>query len=464
MKSMTSMTSVAALCAVGLFEVACSSGAHVSSDAESKPDQSVAELIGSIAASSKSLDGIGSLGLVYEYGGGYAGSAGLGGGAGVAPGPNAAGQTTGGASPGFGGSAGGGPTQSQYVVNCTGTLVSKNSVLTSRVCAENLTSAFSGGRPVFAIGAHSAQPQRFVDVVAAEFAPTVVEGERGSAPDLALVHLAESLTDVAPFPTQVLSDEYLGQALVAVGYGVSDLRYGGEARRAGAITLRARSGLLLPLIFNTFDAFYSYASGHGFGGGYVGISGGSAFAEGIAGGSFASAGAPGDGGFAGSGFAGAAGSGISGSAGVAGGAVDDWYRAYLLSQYNSTLLEPGSAYLGGTDDDTQPCYRDEGGPIARSVQGKVSVFGVFSRSPLGSCEKGALYATITPISKAFIDSAANWVDPCQDTSTNGKCVGTSAARCSSVSEGSRRLIKLDCALLNQVCAGGGTTEVTCSDP
>jgi hypothetical protein len=128
------------------------------------------------------------------------------------------------------------------------------------------------------------------------------------------------------------------------------------------------------------------------------------------------------------------------------------------------LITPPTAYLGGTDSDTQPCYADEGGPIVRSVGGVVSVFGVFSRAPIDACANGGIYATFNPSTKAFIDAAAAWVDPCADTSVNGKCVVTSAVRCSSVNEGKRRLITLDCSLLNQVCVGGGASEVTCSDP
>ena len=155
--------------------------------------------------------------------------------------------------------------------------------------------------------------------------------------------------------------------------------------------------------------------------------------------------------------------GSGGTAGV-GGNGEDWYRQYLQAQYDSVSLAPSTAYFGGTDSDTQPCYGDEGGPILRSVQGQVRVFGVFSRTPFGACEKGALYATISPSTKAFIDAAATWVDPCAETSVNGKCEGTSAVRCSTVGEDNRRLIELDCSLLNQVCVGGGATEVTCSDP
>lgn len=147
----------------------------------------------------------------------------------------------------------------------------------------------------------------------------------------------------------------------------------------------------------------------------------------------------------------------------AGGGNDDWYRQYLQQQFDSVELAPGEAYLGGTDSDAQPCGADQGGPMVRKLQGQVRVFGLFSRTPFGSCDKGALYASITPDAKAFVDVAAQWKDPCTGLTANGKCVGNTATRCSSSTEGKRRAVKFDCSLLNQACVGGGNTEVACSD-
>lgn len=353
----------------------------------------------------------------------------------------------------------------QFEPLCTGTLVSKNSVLTSRSCGalfEQIRNSYAASLK-FAIGANSASPKRLIEVVDVEYAPVVSQDSSPVYPDLAVLHLAESVSDVAAFPVAPLGNDLIGKQVAAVGYGYSDLRYASGTRRAGAITVRATSGLLYPAIFGSFEAFYSYvlggvgygAAGSGVGGfASVPLASGSLppLPNGGFGGSNASAGAGGW----------AAGTGGA-SAGMGGGGPNDWYRQYLQQQYDTVSLLPGEAYLGGTDDDTQPCGADQGGPVARKLQGQVRVLGVFSHKPFLPCEKGAIYTAITSSTKSFIDSAAQWKDPCTNTTQNGKCVGNVATRCSTPAEGKRRLVKLDCSLLNQVCVASSNAEVTCSD-
>ena len=431
------------LCGVGLMQFACSSTASVPTPAV-VGDPKIEELIGSVPVTSASLDGIGSIGFVYDYGGGN--TAGAGGA--IAAGASNAGAPAVFASGGTGNigevpSAAGGstPFPSSFSAQCTGTLVSKSSVLTSRSCAQLLQPGYSGVTLKFAIGADSTQPKRLIDVVDVEFAPLASDGS--SYPDIAVLHLGESVTDVASFPVAVLSDDLLDEQLAAVGFGNSDLRYQTGARRAGALTVRATSGLLYPAIFGGFEAFYQYSLNGGYPYGTLLGTGGAALGTGGAVSSAGSNPSP------------------SGSGGAPVG--DDWYRQYLQQQYDSVALASGEAYLGGSDADAQPCGADQGGPAVRKQQNKVRVLGVFSRTPFGTCDKGAIYAGITADTKAFIDTAAQWKDPCTGIAGNGSCVGTTATRCSTIAEGKRRAVKFDCSLLNQVCVGGGNTEVACTD-
>jgi len=460
MKKVWGLGALLLSCGVGATQFACSSGVDEGTGV-AVPENKMDDLIGSVPVTSKSLDGIGSIGLVYDYGaaggGGFGGISGVGGAPGIPQGtggwpPAAAGM--------FQGSAGSSPGQSQFYPQCTGTLISKSSVLTSRSCAQTFEQTYYGySKLQFAIGADPTQSARRIDVVAVEYAP-VVNNDNGSFyPDVGVLHLGQSITDVAPFPVGLLTDDLVGKQFAAIGYGNSDLRYLSGTRRAGSLALRGTSGLLYPLIFDSFEAFYAYVLGLGYyPGPYYGV------ASGVAGASTE----PELGGAGGGGpIPGTAGAapiaGFGGGVPVGGGGGDDWYRQYLQQQYDTVTLAPGEAYLGGTASDAQPCGADQGGPIVRKLQGKVSVFGVFSRTPFGGCSSGGIYAGMNAETKAFVDTAAEWTDPCSGFTGNGKCVGTTATRCSTAAEGERRVVKFDCALLNQVCVAPGTTEVACTD-
>jgi len=205
------------------------------------------DLIGSVPVNSKSLDGIGSIGLVYDYSypGGSAGFGGLGepaGAATVAGAPNAAGGAF--ASAGAGGLGCSGNCQSSFYPQCTGTLISKTSVLTSRSCAQLFEQTFYGYSSLrFVIGADPMQSSRRIGVVDVEYAPAVSTNGSISYPDIAVLHLAESVSDVSAFPVALLTDDLLGKPFAAVGFGNSDLRYQSGTRRAGSLGLRGTSGL-----------------------------------------------------------------------------------------------------------------------------------------------------------------------------------------------------------------------------
>jgi len=486
MKKVIAFGGISLCCAISLGQFGCSSSADHSTPT-GNTDTKTDELIGSVPVNSASLDGIGTLGLVYSYSyptGGFGGDIGIGGsGGGFTAGSGGFTAGSGGTGPiptdptaGSGGAvfltAGSGGSlgcdvgcQPSFYPQCTGTLISKNSVLTSRSCAGLLNQVYDSSVSLkFAIGPDSTQPRRLIDVVAVDYAPAITVDGNVTFPDLAVVHLAESVTDVAAFPVSPLTDDLIGKPLASVGFGNVDRSYQSGTRRAGTVTLRATQGLLYPLIFATFEDFYQFSVG-GSGGGFGGS--GPVFIEAAsAGGPSGGMGNAGDNSIpaGGGGFtAGSSSVGGGFTAGFGGSSSNDWYRQYLQQQYDSVALAPGESFFGGSIDDAQPCGIDQGGPVVRKLNGKVRVFGVFSHNPFYTCEKGAVYASVTADNLAFITQAAQWKDPCENLSVYGKCVGNVAERCSTVLEGARRAVKFDCNLLNQVCVGGNSTEVACTD-
>ncbi|HEY6556268.1 MAG TPA: trypsin-like serine protease [Polyangiaceae bacterium] len=433
------------------------------------PDDSVKALIGGVRVSSHSLDAVGALGFNYDYGTGGAGGTGA-----VDGGPGAGGAWDAG-SPmrpasivpdGGGGCYPYGCYPSNFNALCTGTLIGPTAVLTSRSCA-----SYSGGyysypgsvpRFVFAVGADSSASERHVEVVHVSYP---------SSGDLAVVHLAEPVTGVTPFPLSNLNANHVGQKFAALGYG-AQATYGTRGvRRAGAVTLRGIEGRVYEFAFGSFEEFFAYHAPYpwpSYDGGHPGDGGRQPRFDSGPHPDFDGGSPDFDGG------ADPQPSFDGGSPDFDGGSPDfdggypesdagDWYREQLLAQYNDTLLGADEAYAGGAEGDAQPCHGDDGGPLARSVNGQVRVFGVMSRLPAYECERGALYTRFTPELRQFITEALRWRDPCDGATRLGHCEGTVAVRCTNPEEGERRAVRFDCSLLAQTCVSPPGSEVTCSD-
>jgi hypothetical protein len=314
-------------------------------------------------------------------------------------------------------------------------------------------------RFVFAVGADPFASERHFEVVHVSYP---------ASGDLAVVHLAEAVTGVTPFPLANLSANHVGQKFATLGYGSQTVPGNRGTRRAGALTLRGIEGRLYELAFGSFDEFFAFYSGYPGTGGAGGLGGyGGGYGGGGYGGSPLPAVDAGTAGFAGAGGfpsedGGSAG-GWGGSAGSFGGSGgDDWIREQALQLYNGTLLEPTEAYAGGAEGDSQPCYGDEGGPLVRNVNGQVRLFGVMSRLFV-YCQRGAVYTRFTPELRDFVATALRWRDPCEGVSRLGHCVGAVAVRCTDRVEGERRVVRFDCNLLAQTCVSPPGSEVTCSD-
>ncbi len=376
---------------------------------------------------------------------------------------------------------------------CSGSLIGKQTVLTAKHCVQSFASdAAYGLKTMFAIGPDASAPLRLVEVVAVQGAPGDSGGFVGFGHDVGAMYLLEKITDITPLKIGTVGQGNVGKKFVQIGYGVRDNTSAYGTRRTGNATLRAVSGKVFEIIFGSFERFESwYETGspgskslfqtgpvapaaflpiarslwesgvgqlEGFGGG-AGSGGASADEPPTAGAGGSSAG--------GSASAGGEGS-VGGEGGVSGGGGDD-SDDYLRWIYDNVVLNEGyEALWGGAEGDAQACYGDSGSPIIKmSSSGVITAYGVVSGG-IGSteliCDYGGVDATFGPEVKAFLTTAAKWVDPCKGTPVEGVCSGTTAKRCTSVNEGERRLIKFDCSGIGQVCALQPDGTAGCSDP
>jgi hypothetical protein len=153
--------------------------------------------------------------------------------------------------------------------------------------------------------------------------------------------------------------------------------------------------------------------------------------------------------------------------GDSGGGYDP--DAYLHYIYDTTLLVDGyEAVFGGAAGDAQACYGDSGSPVIRAnANGDLVAYGVISGG-IGSsqliCDYGGVDAVFGPEVMTFLTTAQKWVDPCKGLSIAGACSGTTAKRCTSPTEGPRRLVKFNCSSLGQTCAIQPDGSAGCSDP
>lgn len=143
-----------------------------------------------------------------------------------------------------------------YQAFCTATLIAPKLVLTAKHCREK-----ARGKWGFAMGEYANTdivtgrgPTRVVLAARFEEESTVTSNtELGLGSDVALVHLREAITDVEPVDVGLLTDADIGKTFTAIGYGLQkDLTTTG-ARRSGTITLKARSGLVLPPLVSAAD-------------------------------------------------------------------------------------------------------------------------------------------------------------------------------------------------------------------
>jgi len=349
---------------------------------------------------------------------------------------------------------------------CSATLITPTVVLTAEHCVQ----AFPPEMIAFVIGPDAFHPIRHVAVrgVAAEL--TVTGGVIGLGSDVAVVHLAEPVTDVNPLAYDLLNTGDVGKRFVGVGYGIQNNNGVYGTRQAGSMTFKGSSGKVFELVFGTFEKFLTDGAPHLF-------------------------------------------PGID----ITDPATIEWLHQFYDFY---TVLDGIEGWFGSGQGDAQACFGDSGGPMTAQKNGKTTIFGVTSWG-FGSdrliCDFGGAYATINPISYDFIqyqiacpliptegmcqdlttavrcatpeeggyrplvtdcgelglicgtDPTTHQIgcveDPCEGIPAAGTCDGDTAIRCSKPEEGPRRPLSTDCSILGQTCGSDPTTgEIACVDP
>jgi hypothetical protein len=352
---------------------------------------------------------------------------------------------------------------------CSAALLTPESVLTAKHCADAISMAYSfGAKVAYAVGPDSRYPRQMVEVVAFETAPGDEGGFVGYGRDVAVLHLDRAL-DAPTVDVAGLSDEDLGSAFAAIGFGVQDNGGSYGTRRVGKQSLRGREGKIFEVMFGSFERFLDWfltgnVSPATFptttrpsppppmpvdGGGTGGTGGGGG----------------GEGGSGGGGMGGQGGSGPE-----AGVPPDDslppWIIEYARMIYETFVLEKDyEVVTGGTPGEAQPCFGDSGSSLIRKVGDRFVSYGVVSGG-IGSrdliCDMGTVYATFGPDTLAFIERAKQWQDPCGDLGTDGYCDENVARRCTNVAEGRRRMVEFDCGLLGMTC-NTNSGQVSCDE-
>jgi hypothetical protein len=295
---------------------------------------------------------------------------------------------------------------------CSSTLIGPETVVTAKHCAAILPNAqFQNFQVAWAAGPRAETPLDLIPIASTETAPGDVGGFVGYGRDVAVVHL-DRPTAIEPATPQPFSSALLGTAMVSAGYGV----YGAtgasdDRRRIGRETVAGTEGRALEVILGSFENFVEWF------------------------------------------FTGQ----VTPDDYLVNFPPDDPFIEFLRQQFDALVLyDQHEAVTGLAPNDTQSCYGDSGGPLARFTrQGGWETYGVVSGglSSLRSvCDFGSVFSTFGPESFAFLEATLDWVDPCGEVTASGRCEGDVAVTCETNFIGNiRRLAQLDCSAAGLSC-------------
>lgn len=297
---------------------------------------------------------------------------------------------------------------------CSSTLIGPETVVTAKHCALVLPDAEADGFGLaWAPGPQASSSER-IPVVAADSAPGDVGGFVRMGRDVAVVHL-EFPTEIEPAIPRLFTDALVGQRMVTIGYGVYSAGFASDdQRRIGRETVSAAQGLVFEAMFGSFENFVEWF------------------------------------------FTGE----VTDSDFLAEFPPDDPFLDQLRVEYDALILfDQHEAVTGLGVGDTQSCYGDSGGPLARALRdGTWETYGVVSgglSSARSACDFGTVFSTFGPVTLSFLEQSRNWVDPCGDVTEAGECDGDVARRCETSFIGNlRRLEEKDCTALGLTCVAG----------
>jgi hypothetical protein len=291
---------------------------------------------------------------------------------------------------------------------CTGTLIAPTMVLTAEHCVDFVADPTISLR--FLIGFDAYNPLRSVPVRGVAMEQLSWGGVVGLGIDMAIMHLAEPVTDVTPFPVAQPSDSQLDLRFAGIGYGVQNSVGGHGTRMTGSMTFQASGGRVYEAIYGTFEAFIADWQRFGID---------PSTPEGL---------------------------------------------AIYQQAWDETLLLDNQVegWFGGGKNDAQACFGDSGGPITKAVNGQPTVYGVASWVAYADenrlCDLGAAYATINPAALDFID----YETKCPLIPRGGHCLDLDTVqRCATAEEGGYRDLQTDCGELGMICGLDEVGELGC---
>ncbi len=276
---------------------------------------------------------------------------------------------------------------------CTATLIAPNKVLTAKHCARVLDRVpdLLEASTFFAVGPDANHPTRLVPLAGHDEAPGDEGGFVHMGRDVAVITLAESVSDIAPAKLGTLKERMVGKRFEVVGYGFQDAQGTLGTRKKGSVPLTAIEGQVFADAFGNFEAFHAWI--------------GELFPEADASDASEATGSPDDdAGTLVAMFSGEPDGGSGDGEAASDARVRD--EAYWRAWYEkTTLLDGYEAFAGREPGGAQPCFGDSGGPLLRVTKdGVLKVFGVASGGMRADevCDHGTVFATFGPEVKAFL--------------------------------------------------------------